>query len=49
MIYLHPAQNSLQIKINEMYKHFEVNKQIKVDGIVGNETINACIDIFNLL
>ena len=39
----------LQIKINEMYKHFEVDKQIKVDGIVGNETISACIDIFNLL
>ena len=39
----------LQILINEMYKHFEVDKQIEVDGIVGNETISACIDIFNLL
>ena len=39
----------LQILINEKYKQFEVDKQIKVDGIVGNETINACIDIFNLL
>ena len=39
----------LQIKINEMYKHFEVDKQIKVDGIIGNKTITACIDIFNLL
>lgn len=39
----------LQIKINEMYKHFEVDKQIEVDGIIGNETISACIDIFNLL
>ena len=39
----------LQIKINEMYKHFEVDKQIEVDGIVGNETLSACIDIFNLL
>ena len=38
----------LQILINEKYKQFEVNKQIKVDGIVGNETISACIDIFNL-
>ena len=38
----------LQILINEKYKQFEVDKQIKVDGIVGNETINACIDIFNL-
>lgn len=39
----------LQILINEKYKQFEVDKQIKVDGIVGNETISACIDIFNLL
>ena len=39
----------LQILINEKYKQFEVDKQIKVDGIVGNETIKACIDIFNLL
>lgn len=39
----------LQIFINEKYRKFEVDKQIKVDGIVGNETINACIDIFNLL
>lgn len=39
----------LQIKINEMYKNFEVDKQIEVDGIIGNETISACIDIFNLL
>ena len=39
----------LQIKINEMYKHLEVNKQIEVDGIVGNETISACIDIFDSL
>ena len=39
----------LQIKINETYKHFEVDKQIEVDGIVGKETISACIDIFNLL
>ena len=39
----------LQILINEKYKQFEVDKQIKVDGIVGKETINACIDIFNLL
>ena len=39
----------LQIKINEMYKHFEVDKQIEVDGIIGNETLSACIDIFNLL
>ena len=39
----------LQILINEKYKQFEVDKQIKVDGIIGNETINACIDIFNLL
>ena len=39
----------LQILINEKYKQFEVDKQIKVDGIVGNKTINACIDIFNLL
>lgn len=39
----------LQITINEMYKHFEVDKQIEVDGIVGNETITACIDIFHLL
>ena len=38
----------LQILINEKYKQFEVDKQIKVDGIVGNETISACIDIFNL-
>ena len=41
------AEN-LQIKINEMYKQFEVDKQIEVDGIIGNETISACIDIFNL-
>ena len=39
----------LQILINEKYKQFEVDKQIKVDGIVGNETISACIDIFNLI
>ena len=39
----------LQILINEKYKQFEVDKQIEVDGIVGNETISACIDIFNLL
>ena len=39
----------LQILINEKYKQFEVDKQIEVDGIVGNETITACIDIFNLL
>ena len=39
----------LQILINEKYKQFEVDKQIKVDGIVGKETISACIDIFNLL
>ena len=39
----------LQMLINEKYKQFEVDKQIKVDGIVGNETIKACIDIFNLL
>ena len=39
----------LQILINEKYKQFEVDKQIKVDGIVGNETILACIDILNLL
>lgn len=39
----------LQIKINEMYKHFEVKKQIEVDGILGNKTISACIDIFNLI
>lgn len=39
----------LQIKINEMYKNFEVDKQIEVDGIIGNKTISACIDIFNLL
>lgn len=39
----------LQILINEKYKQFEVDKQIEVDGIVGNETIKACIDIFNLL
>ena len=38
----------LQILINEKYKQFKVNKQIEVDGIVGNETISACIDIFNL-
>ena len=40
---------TLQIIINEMYKHFEVDKQIEVDGIVGNKTISACLDIFNLL
>ena len=39
----------LQILINEKYKQFEVDKQIEVDGIVGKETISACIDIFNLL
>ena len=39
----------LQILINEKYKQFEVNKQIEVDGIIGNKTISACIDIFNLL
>ena len=39
----------LQILINEKYKQFEVDKQIEVDGIIGNETISACIDIFNLL
>ena len=39
----------LQILINEKYKQFEVDKQIKVDGIIGNETISACIDILNLL
>ena len=39
----------LQILINEKYKQFEVDKQIEVDGIIGNKTINACIDIFNLL
>ena len=39
----------LQILINEKYKQFEVDKQIKVDGIVGNETISACIDIFHLI
>ena len=39
----------LQILINEKYKQFEVDKQIEVDGIVGNETLSACIDIFNLL
>ena len=37
----------LQIKINETYKHFKVDKQIEVDGIMGNETTQACIDIFN--
>ena len=39
----------LQILINEKYKQFEVDKQIEVDGIIGNKTITACIDIFNLL
>lgn len=39
----------LQILINEKYKQFEVDKKIKVDGIIGNETTQACIDIFNLL
>lgn len=39
----------LQILINEKYKQFEVDKQIEVDGIIGNETTQACIDIFNLL
>ena len=39
----------LQILINEKYKQFKVDKQIKVDGIIGNETTLACIDIFNLL
>lgn len=39
----------LQITINEMYKHFEVDKQIEVDGIIGDKTITACIDIFHLL
>ena len=39
----------LQILINEKYKQFKVDKQIEVDGIVGNKTISACIDIFNLL
>ena len=39
----------LQILINEKYKQFKVDKQIEVDGIIGDKTISACIDIFNLL
>ena len=39
----------LQILINEKYKQFEVDKQIEVDGIIGDKTISACIYIFNLL
>lgn len=39
----------LQILINEKCKQFEVDKQIEVDGIIGNETILACIDVFNLI
>ena len=38
----------LQILINEKYKQFKVDKQIEVDGIIGDKKISACIDIFNL-
>lgn len=39
----------LQELINSYYSKNNINKQIKVDGIIGNETTQACIDIFNLL
>lgn len=39
----------LQELINSYYSKNNINKQIKVDGIIGNETISACIDVFNLL
>lgn len=40
---------TLQVLINLYYSKNNINKQIEVDGIVGNKTITACIDIFNLL
>lgn len=40
---------TLQVLINSYYSKNNINKKIKVDGIIGNETMQACIDIFNLL
>ena len=39
----------LQELINSYFEKNNINKKIKVDGIIGKETISACIDIFNLL
>lgn len=40
---------TLQVLINSYYSKNNINKKIKVDGIIGNETTQACIDIFNSL
>lgn len=40
---------TLQVLINSYYSKNNINKKIKVDGIIGNETTHACIDIFNSL
>lgn len=39
----------LQELINSYYSKNNISKQIKEDGIIGNETTQACIDIFNSL
>ena len=40
---------TLQVLINSYFSKNNINKKIKVDGIIGNETTQACIDIFNSL
>ena len=40
---------TLQVLINSYFSKNNINKKIKVDGIIGKETTQACIDIFNLM